>query len=118
MTAPLRWTDITPADALDINLSVRTDITAPVNEEGQRCPWPWEPQQLVGVPIGQYHCPWCGAMVMAGMAHLDYACTADPPCEHPITAHEPDEGLSGDRWTCLAPDCGCVAVDARTPPQP
>lgn len=67
-----RWQDIDPAEATQINLAVRTDITAPVNENGERCPWPWDPQQLKGAPLGQYHCPYCGAMVMAGMEHLDY----------------------------------------------
>jgi hypothetical protein len=27
---------------------------------------------LVGVPMGQYHCSYCGAMVIAGIPHLDY----------------------------------------------
>ena len=65
----LTWTDFTPQQAIDLqlDLSKRHDIETPRNEMGQRCPWPWEPQQLVGSPIGQYHCPYCGAMVMAGM---------------------------------------------------
>lgn len=46
---PRQWYDITPeqAAAEQLNLAVRVDITAPRNEEGERCPWPWEPQQLV-----------------------------------------------------------------------
>lgn len=68
-----RWQDIHPKDAEHINLMVDMTITAPLNEMGERCPWPWEPQQLVGAPMGQYHCPWCGAMVMAGVEHIDYA---------------------------------------------
>lgn len=68
-----RWQDIAPADAAAIDLTERLDITAPRNENGERCPWPWEPQQLVGVPMGQYHCGYCGAMVLAGVEHLDYA---------------------------------------------
>ena len=75
MTAPgtlTRWQDIAPRDAADLDLTVRLDITAPCNEAGERCPWPWEPQQLQGVPLGQYHCPYCLAMVMAGVEHLDY----------------------------------------------
>jgi hypothetical protein len=67
-----RWCDIAPADAAGLDLSVRTDIEAPLNEAGERCPWPWEPQQLIGAPMGQYHCPYCGAMVLAGLPHLDY----------------------------------------------
>lgn len=66
------WYDITPADAKGIDLHERFDITAPLNEVGERCPWPWEPQQLLGAPIGQYHCAYCGAMVIAGMRHIDH----------------------------------------------
>ncbi|OPZ36147.1 MAG: hypothetical protein BWY99_02080 [Synergistetes bacterium ADurb.BinA166] len=28
-----------------------------------------KPEALVGVPVGQYHCPDCGAMVLAGVLH-------------------------------------------------
>lgn len=73
MTELRRWQDIRPGDAVDINLSVNLDITAPLNEEGERCPWPWDPQQFTGAPLGQYDCPYCGAMVMAGMPHIDYS---------------------------------------------
>jgi hypothetical protein len=66
------WSEIEPADATAINLAERLDIDAPLSEAGERCPWPWESQQLVGVPLGQYHCPYCGAMVIAGVPHLDY----------------------------------------------
>jgi hypothetical protein len=72
-TEPRRWYDIAPKDAVDINLATDLTITAPLNEEGERCPWPWEPQQLVGAPLGQYQCPYCMAMVVAGMRHVDYA---------------------------------------------
>jgi len=68
----MKWSDIEPRDAVDIDLNVRTDIDAPLNENGERCSWPWEPQQLKGAPMGQYHCPYCGAMVMAGLPHPDY----------------------------------------------
>lgn len=27
------------------------------------------PESLKGQPLGQYHCPDCGAMVMAGLPH-------------------------------------------------
>jgi hypothetical protein len=65
------WSDITPADAAGIILP-REDIIGPVNEAGEPCPWPWEPQELVGVPLGQYHCSYCLAMVIAGLPHVDY----------------------------------------------
>jgi hypothetical protein len=67
------WTDIDPKDAKEIDLTRDLHISAPLNEQGERCPWPWGPQQLVGAPIGQFHCEYCGAMVMAGMPHIDYA---------------------------------------------
>lgn len=67
-----RWQNIAPADALDIDLTVRLDITAPLNEAGERCPWPWDPQQLIDVPMGMYHCGYCGAMCLAGQPHPDY----------------------------------------------
>jgi hypothetical protein len=72
------WQDIAPADAVDLDLTKRLDITAPRNENGQRCPWLWEPQQLTGVPLGQCRCSYCDAMCVAGMAHLDYT---DGPLE-------------------------------------
>lgn len=72
-TAPAKrhWTEIAPADAVDIKLP-RDDIEGPYNEFGKPCPWPWDPQQLVGAPLGQYHCPYCGSMCMAGLEHPDY----------------------------------------------
>jgi hypothetical protein len=68
----MKWHEISPRDATELNLAIRADIEAPRNEEGERCSWPWEPQQLLGVPMGQYHCPYCGAMCVAGLPHPDY----------------------------------------------
>lgn len=73
---PRHWSTIAPAEAADIELP-RDDIIGPVNEEGEPCPWPWDPQQLLGAPIGQYHCPYCGGMQVAGIPHLDW--TGDTP---------------------------------------
>lgn len=36
----------------------------------KRKPCPEQPILLSGMPIGQYHCPVCGMMVMAAMPHL------------------------------------------------
>lgn len=90
----INWQDISPEDAKDINLYKRRDITAPVNELGERCPWPWEPQQLVGAPLGQYHCGYCGAMVIAGVPHIDYR-------EY---EHE-EENNSLDKYICRSNSC-------------
>lgn len=67
----IHWTKIEPADAAELALPL-VGVDGPANEMGESCPWPWEPQQLVGVPLGQYHCGYCGAMVLAGVPHLDY----------------------------------------------
>lgn len=87
MTSDARaWTEIFPADAIDLNLAEDLTITAPLNENGERCPWPWEPQQLAGAPMGQYRCSYCGAMCVAGIPHLDYA-----PEERTLTRDNADE---------------------------
>jgi hypothetical protein len=65
------WYDIDPADATHIQLP-HEGIEGPLTMEGKECPWPWEPQQLKGAPLGQYHCPYCLEMVIAGMPHIDY----------------------------------------------
>lgn len=65
------WKEIEPEDAVNIVLP-NDDIQGPLNEMGEECPWPWEPQQLVGVPLGQYHCGYCGGMQIAGMEHIDF----------------------------------------------
>jgi hypothetical protein len=36
----------------------------------ERLPCPERPEELLGAPIGQYHCPWCGEMQVAGIPHL------------------------------------------------
>lgn len=66
------WHSIAPKDATNLTLP-SPEVRGPRNEMGEECPWPWEPQQLVGAPLGQYHCKYCGAMVVAGFPHLDYA---------------------------------------------
>lgn len=69
--APRHWTTIAPQDAVNLVLPAE-DVVGPINEFGEPCPWPWEPQQLLGVPLGQYHCLYCGSMVVAGLEHPDY----------------------------------------------
>lgn len=65
------WRDIKPVEAAGISLP-HEGIEGPMNEMGERCPWPWDPQQLVGVPMGQYHCPYCGGIQVAGTPHMDW----------------------------------------------
>jgi len=66
------WRDILPEDAIHIDCREHPELDPPQNEAGEPCPWPWDPQQLAGAPLGQYHCGFCGAMVVAGLPHIDY----------------------------------------------
>jgi len=44
---------------------MNTEETTP--ERGANCPE--KPEKLLGQPIGQYHCPSCGMMIVAGIPH-------------------------------------------------
>lgn len=74
----MKWHEIAAVDAVDIRLpheGIEGPFVDPALREqvGQdECPWPWDPVQLKGAPLGQYHCPYCGSMVVAGMDHVDY----------------------------------------------
>lgn len=74
MAVSSSWRDYTPdmAEAMHLNLDERPDIEAPYNEEGERCPFPWVPERHLGTATGMFHCPYCGAMVLAGKPHIDY----------------------------------------------
>lgn len=37
----------------------------------------YNPRLLVGVPLGQFHCPLCLEMVVAGLPHPDYSLPLD-----------------------------------------
>lgn len=43
----------------------------------QKCSY--DPSTLIDVPLGMFHCPECGEMVLAGMAHPDYSLIETPP---------------------------------------
>jgi hypothetical protein len=66
------WTEIEPAEAAKLSREELEQIDRPTNEIGETCPWPWEPQQLGGAPMGQYHCSYCGGMEIAGLPHSDW----------------------------------------------
>jgi len=100
------WTTIDPKDAADLQLPT-ADIYGPLSDTGQMCPWPWDPQQLVGPPLGQYHCPYCGSMVVAGLPHPDYAALYSPDCQvgkHPACAGEALDERSDEIVPC---NCAC-----------
>ena len=39
------------------------------DEQSAQCSCPHDPAPYRGLPMGMYHCPECGAMVLAGMEH-------------------------------------------------
>lgn len=55
-------------------------------EGKQRKPCPEQPMLLSGQPIGQYHCPSCGMMIMAAMPHLSPVGIPHP--QYPIADYE------------------------------
>jgi hypothetical protein len=71
------WTDYTPAQAINLDLRVDTTITGPVNENGEPCWWPWEPEQLPISPgnRGRFGCSYCGGIVVSGLPHPDHTPT-------------------------------------------
>lgn len=127
-----RWRDITPEAAATLTPEELAQLDLPLNEAGEPCPWPWEPQQLVGAPLGQYHCPYCGAMVIAGITHLDYkdvlkmqvtaywydGHTAAFPCENLVKARD-DYRLTSENEVILIPRAGVryVHMDANNLPK-
>jgi hypothetical protein len=38
---------------------------------------PYDPKEMKGAPIGMFHCPVCGEMVLAGVEHPDYSILDD-----------------------------------------
>ncbi len=49
-----------------------------------------KPELLKGQPLGQYHCPDCGAMVIAGLKHPDL-CRRCVDGKHPAFDEEPQD---------------------------
>lgn len=41
----------------------------------------YDPRPLKGYPIGMFHCPMCGEMVLAGVSHPDYSILDDGDVE-------------------------------------
>lgn len=48
-----------------INAMTQEEVDKLISED--RCPF--EPEHLIGVPMGMFHCEVCGDMVMAGITH-------------------------------------------------
>lgn len=60
------------ADVKEDDLAHRqalSDFLLWVRRREVKAPCPYDPRELAGAPIGQYHCPVCGKVVIAGLAH-------------------------------------------------
>lgn len=57
-----------------------------------RKPCPEDPLELAGQPIGMYHCPYCGMMVMAAMPHLSPSAPAEQDPDYPLSDYEEEYG--------------------------
>jgi hypothetical protein len=60
----------------------------PTNSMNEPCPFPLDPLLMRGQPIGMYHCPYCGDMVIAGVPHGDWSTLGDDLPE--LLGPEPD----------------------------
>lgn len=58
----------------------------------KRKPCPEQPLLLTGMPIGQYHCPVCGIMLLAAMPHLSPNAPENAPPEYPDGHYEDEYG--------------------------
>lgn len=60
----------------------------------KRKPCPEQPLLLTGQPIGQYHCPVCGMMLIAGVPHFSPHATDDEirDPEYPLLPYEDEYG--------------------------
>ncbi len=58
----------------------------------RRKPCPENPVLLSGAPIGQYHCPACGMMVLASMPHISPAAPKDQDPRYPLDDYEDEYG--------------------------
>lgn len=50
-------------------------------------PCDFDPEPLKGVPLGMFHCPYCGEMVLAGAEHPDYDWLDTPEGQAEIEQH-------------------------------
>jgi hypothetical protein len=63
----------------------------------------YDPSGLIGVPLGQHHCPNCGCMVVAGFAHghCDEECEQADQSDKDFWSQAADEPIpeeETDQW--------------------
>lgn len=63
--------DVIPEEEVCPVHCMARDFCSGIDHHGLE-PCPERPEALRGAPIGQYHCPHCGCMVIAGMPHAPH----------------------------------------------
>jgi len=85
-----------PDHAVNIIDSALTAVAAMIDwgewDGKRRKPCPEQPILLSGQPIGQYHCPVCGMMLMASMSHLSPAKPREQHPDYPLDDYEVEYG--------------------------
>lgn len=71
---------------------IETDVEWGTWKGRKRKPCPEQPVLLTGMPIGQYHCPVCGMMLMASMPHLSPHAIEDGDPNYPVGHYEQEYG--------------------------
>jgi hypothetical protein len=61
-------------------------------EGRKRKPCPEQPVLLARMPLGQYHCPVCGVMCLAGLPHPSPAAPTEQDPRYPLEDYEVEYG--------------------------
>ena len=61
-------------------------------EGKKRKPCPEQSVLLAGQPLGQYHCPYCGMMLLAGIPHLTPGAPKEQDPLYPLADYEVEYG--------------------------
>lgn len=88
-----RWSNVHQAP-LGFLYFEEISISETITEQTEPSPCPYDPRELLGQPIGMLHCPLCGEMVVAGLAHPQY----------PVTIWDAVELLALRPKECTSPD--------------
>ena len=61
-------------------------------EGRKRKPCPEQSILLAGAPLGQYHCPFCGMMLLAGVPHFSPSAPEEQDPNYPLDDYEDEYG--------------------------
>lgn len=75
-------------------MTTNSEDTAPATSPA--CPE--KPELLTGQPIGQYHCPSCGEMLIAGLPHPEYDADTDAAFDDFLRTDPDAQSAMKARW--------------------